>query len=298
MRRLAVHAAPTICDTLGSVDLDFIRGHLWAGTCQSCHHPLTGDVPALVVDAMTTRARASLHHPSCRPSQWNDRGTIPIVGGPRLTSTTQAFLLGPADTARLTGAPPDTPRTLAGVLVNPGLEAVDLTRHGPTWTPATPPAYACLGLRGPHRPVDTTAALPGAAARLHGPELTVQLADAAWTTSTTEKVRAATVRERGVVLMLTSAINTHRTPVTRRALHRLIRTGEIALGWIAYTGVPAATTTFSSTANVEPRPSTFRTDVPGPGAHPRRGPPAMLQPRCADTGPAAPDRERLGGGGP
>ena len=161
-RRLAVQVAPTIRDTLGSLDLDFVRGRLWAGVCQTCRHPLTDGVPALVVDAMTTRARASLHHPACRPSQWNDRGTIPIIGGPTLTSTTQAFLLGPADTARVTGAPPGrrTPRTLAGVLVNPGLEAVDLTRQGPTWTPATPPAYACLGLRAPHRTIDPTAALP------------------------------------------------------------------------------------------------------------------------------------------
>lgn len=49
--------------------------------------------------------------------------------GLTLTSTTQAFLLGPGDTARLTGTPPGpgTPRTLAGVLVDPGLEVVDLT---------------------------------------------------------------------------------------------------------------------------------------------------------------------------
>lgn len=173
------------------------------------------------------------------------RSAAPIVGAScvqlpdreALTSTTQAFLLGPGGTARLTGTPPDPrmPRTLAGLLVNPGLEAVDLTRHGPTWTPATPPAYACLGLKPPDRPVDTTAALPNATDRLHGRELTVQLVDAAWAASTSEPIRAAIRRENGGVLMLTSAINTHQTRVTQPALHRLMRTGDIAIGWVART---------------------------------------------------------------
>ncbi len=268
-RRLAVQVAPTIRDILGSLDLDFVREHLWAGACQSCRHPLAGGVPALVVDAMTTRARASLHHPRCRPSQWNDRGIIPVLGGPNLTSTTQAFLLGRDDTARLTGAPPGprTPRTLAGVLVNPGLEAVDLTRHGPMWTPATPPAYACLGLQPPHQTIDTTVPLPSAAAWPHGRELTVQLADAAWTTSTTEKVRAAILGENGVVLMLTSAINTHQTPVTRPALHRLIRTGDIAIGWVARTDshVPRPR---PRPTGLKPRPPTCQAGRPGSRARP------------------------------
>lgn len=93
------------------------------------------------------------------------------------------------------------------------------------WTPA---GLRMPRLRAPHRPLETTAALPSAAARLHGPGLTVQLAEATWAASTSEKVRAAILRENGVVLMLTSAINTCHTPTTRAVLHRLVRTGDIA----------------------------------------------------------------------
>lgn len=51
--------------------------------------------------------------------------------------------------------------------------------------------------------------------------------------TSSEPITAAIHRENGVVLLLTSAINTHQTPATRPALHRLIRPGDIALGSIA-----------------------------------------------------------------
>ncbi len=51
----------------------------------------------------------------------------------------------------------------------------------------------------------------------------------------------------GILLKLTSAINTHQTPMTRAALHRLMRTGDVAIGWVARTAEHTADTTSTST---------------------------------------------------
>lgn len=99
---------------------------------------------------------------------------------------------------------------------------------------------------------------------------------------------------------LTSAINTtYQTPVTRPALHRLIRTGDIAQGWVAYTGLLAAETTPSRATTPEQEVSGSLLQVADRRAERRTAAPSRRVLEAAPKGPgqrlygaAAPGRDR------
>ena len=120
-------------------------------------------------------------------------------------------------------------------MVNPSLEAMTLQRDGRGWNAGGVESYAAMGLHasGDLRIGD---ALPDARAYVIGTEVMVQLADSSWTAPLAPALAQAITGERGLVLMLTSALSPNETPLSSRLVHRLIRDYAVALGWVAYAG--------------------------------------------------------------
>ena len=123
---------------LGRAGLAELERVLWPVDCQSCGAALGGATPTLAVDQYTAeQARASLHHPGCRASGWDeDAGIATVLGGRLLTYRAQGLFM---------------PGLGAAVLVNPGLEAQVLHRDGDRWfVPTNAGAYASLGMCPAH----------------------------------------------------------------------------------------------------------------------------------------------------
>lgn len=230
-----LHVAEDIRRRLGRRGLAAVAQRLWAKDCQSCVRPLAGHTPALVVDELAATARASLHHPECRASQWNDSGIVTVNGGQALSFTAAAVLLAEDHTYRLTGTLTRRSRSLRlpALLVNPSLEDVPLRFDGRRWQHSVPQAFANVGLRPPDQPVDPHSPLPTATARLLGGGLAVQLADSAWSAPLVPAITEAITCEGGLVLMLTCALSPGDPPLTGSVLRGLLRSrDDLAVGWV------------------------------------------------------------------
>jgi hypothetical protein len=148
-----------------------VEAQLHAVDCQTCGRPIGNARPALCVDDMDAMCYASVHHPACRRPEWRDRD-FAFSGGALVSYRVLAFLLPMELGDELVPWP--------CLLVNPSLEAIPLVRQGDQWRPGTVETFRRLGLlpAGPglalNRPV------PGAAARLNGGILTVQLSLGRW----------------------------------------------------------------------------------------------------------------------
>ena len=110
-----------VTSELGEEGLRELLASLWAVDCQTCGKFLGEEPPALCVDDSIVFATASLHHPGCRASQWNDSGVITHSGIDAITWNAAAGIMV-LDRA---GKPDPTPM----MLINPGLESVVLERR-------------------------------------------------------------------------------------------------------------------------------------------------------------------------
>lgn len=122
---------------LGGDGLDEMLASLWPGDCQSCGQSLGRQPPALLVDDLGVLTRASLHHSACRAPAWNDSSLITTSRAGLVTWRTVVLLLPfQAGGGEI---------RVAGLLVNPSLEAVWLVRDGGTWHPSLGPGFATAG---------------------------------------------------------------------------------------------------------------------------------------------------------
>ena len=110
-----------VTSELGEEGLRDLLASLWAVDCQKCGKFLGEEPPSLCVDDSIIFATASLYHPGCRASQWNDSGVITHSGIDAITWNAAAGIMV-LDRA---GKPDPTPM----MLINPGLESVVLERR-------------------------------------------------------------------------------------------------------------------------------------------------------------------------
>lgn len=126
--------------------------HAERGDCQSCIKPLRGTRVSLVVDQMRPFPVASLHHESCRPSEWNDSGV-------RLLRARVAYPLTFDMSKWVLASCRGTHHAV--VMLNPSLEEVMLHLVQQQWHPRLHSQYRKAGMR-PSTSVDYIAPLaPG-----------------------------------------------------------------------------------------------------------------------------------------
>lgn len=145
-------------------NLRLVTQCLWPVDCQTCGDSLAPEAPALCVDVIGQHALASIHHRSCRESQWNNTGVIGTPSANLTTHELQAVVI------------PGEPFDLVWVLLNPGLEQVGLIRDNGGWRISLSPWLGGgFTHRGPRFRVGTP--LPGGTIALNGHHLTIGLPD-------------------------------------------------------------------------------------------------------------------------
>jgi hypothetical protein len=229
-----------------------VLASLWAADCQGCGQPLADQVPALTIDAMTANHRASLFHPRCRASQWNNSGGTSVGCAGVLSWTAKAFAIPTSDG-------PAGMRMLPMMLLNPGLEAVTLVRGSRgAWSVDVRTEFGCWGLR-PRGEKEFPIGQPvtGSVAQLGHHELAVTLdLPGAYTVGLDEQartIRDLIVAADGVLLAVTHAVNP--SQVTDLADLRAVLAGDRTLfGWVELASVGQA-------RPQQPTPSARRTFV-------------------------------------
>jgi hypothetical protein len=212
---------------LGEQGLQLVLSSLWAVDCQTCGRPLHGDVPALAIEDAISFFTASLHHPRCRRSQWNDKGALRYSGQAHLSYTCISFILP----MKVDGIA--APR--AAFVVNPGLEMLFLERGPDGWALQHEAPFTMAGLSSTaSAPLQIDKPVSGALARLHGDEVTVSFSTPPMSTYTTRVVadtRALIEQHRGILLFATHAVN---PPEARDLSHlRGVLTGDRTIGgWV------------------------------------------------------------------
>lgn len=222
---------------LGRATLAELRRHLWPGDCQTCGQTFGETRPALVVDDMGVTARASLHHQHCQAPIWNDSGiVVHDTSAATLTYVSGAFLAplhldehGNGQYAR---------RDVPAMLVNPGLEAVNLRRAGRRrwpqgrrrWQVGSLDEYTAVGL-GPFSAMgigEHTAAVTG---QLVGTDLVVQCLGGVWSAPTIDTVLAQLHAYDGLILIVTSALNPHDHAAFSQ-IPQLLAAGRALVCWV------------------------------------------------------------------
>lgn len=120
MDRAEIDCARDVEQELGEA-LPGIAACLWPIDCQTCGRALGAISPALVVEVFGAgMASASLHHASCRRSEWTEQGALVVVK--HLTYRIRAMLMR------------QEPEPFVVAWFNPGLEEVllELNQQG-TW---------------------------------------------------------------------------------------------------------------------------------------------------------------------
>ena len=197
---------PAITRNLGAAGVEQLLASLWPVDCQTCGNALgAGPVAVYVVD-LGTHAGASLHHPSCQPSSWNDSGLLNGLGGGRnLSWTATAVGLPIAPTG---GHPAETKPAL---VVNPGLEQVMLDRTPlGRWQLGGPNQHlVSAGLTPPGSAFIVDRPIPGAVASVGARELAVTFTKPPTTYSAvvTTEFRQLVTEQGGVIVVVTHSMN-------------------------------------------------------------------------------------------
>jgi len=152
---------------LGAGGLAELAECLWPVDCQSCGRFLGGDPPAVVVDDLDAVAVVSLHHRQCRRPAWND-SRIVVAGSGQYTTFVVRMMLLPVTGRGGAGACPL-------MLVNPGLECVQLRRAEGGWRVGHGDWLARAGLVRPGRELVFGAAAAGLVARVTDSSVAVVL---------------------------------------------------------------------------------------------------------------------------
>ena len=184
---------------LGDQALDEVLAGLWPGDCQSCGNSLGAAAPALAIDDLQVITRASLHHPACRPPQWNDSWTITAPSTGLVTWRTVVLLL-PFQQGNQVIRP-------AGLLVNPGLEELWLARAPDGWHPCLEPSFAAAGLTPPSAGMPIRMPASGVAGRVDQTALTASVEGRTeiYGSEAEPQIRAAATELEGFLLIVTHA---------------------------------------------------------------------------------------------
>lgn len=110
---------------LGAQGTALLRQYLRVGDCQTCNRSLGEQPPAVVVADYGDHIEASLHHKHCRDPGWHDRFIVTFEG----TATYVCWFLA------MDVLDNGTQHKIAAVLINPGVERLELTRTADTWKP-------------------------------------------------------------------------------------------------------------------------------------------------------------------
>jgi len=208
-----------------------VTAQLWPGDCQTCGRALdpVGGV-ALVVDDLMSTANASLHHPTCQKSRWNDTGLVMGSSEPLLTHATQ-LLMTPM------GSSEDQMQLYPVLLVNPGLEQVPLRPVGKSWRVGTVDFYAeTFGMELADRMGETP--LADTSAFMLGNEVAVQCGPFAWLSAASLEC-GARIRELGGVMVLVTTVVDPRQ-LELRTLGSAVRAGQVVGGWVTLADSAAA----------------------------------------------------------
>ena len=203
-------------------------GRLWPEDCQTCGRALGGQQPALCVDDHGAFAVASLHHPKCRRTEWNDSGSTALSDAANLSWTSRAWASLPLIRGERDADP------CPFVLVNPGLEMVFLTRSADGWEPELAKSFPAAGLQ----PVGEVAAgrpVSGFAAELSSGTVAVRQLVPPFEVYTTgiNTAFAHQAREKGGLLFGVTHLVNPATPVTGDQMDVLMLTGSVLMGWVS-----------------------------------------------------------------
>lgn len=232
---VALEASQDTVDHLGPSGLAELAAHLWPANCQTCGRPLGHRPPALVVgdvvDDAVGSAIASLHHPLCRRPSWNadpEDGTTDET----LVSHAVRTLLVP-----LQGAGGDPSAQRPALLVNPGLEQVQLRRgENDRWRVSTVGFYRRYGLRLPRAGFTLGRPVPGVRGRLAADQIVVRLGSATWSTPLHPLDLpgfADQVHELGGIVLAVSTL-LHPGQLTDAApIAAAVDAEQVAMGWVA-----------------------------------------------------------------
>jgi hypothetical protein len=217
-----VLVARTVRKKLGRDGLREVLANLWPGDCQTCGQSLDTGETALVVDDMIVTADASLHHPGCRDTGWNDTGIITGSGDPLITHITQLLMLG----MRLpSGAVEHRP----ALLVNPGLEQLRLRPTKKGWRVAAAEFYTQHFGMLPADQGPPDAPVPDTRAFVLGNEVAVQCGPLSWMSSA-DPTSAQAVRDSGGLMVLISTA-LHPARLDNGALTDAVQAGHVVSGW-------------------------------------------------------------------
>jgi len=220
----------------GQAGINEMCRHLYAVDCQTCGGSLGIQAPAVTVDDYGTHVQAQLHHEGCRQPRWIERRVI--VDDLSLPSalTYQALPLMLRYEV-FPGLVPDLPV----LLLNSGLEAVTLERGTEGWRVSTVERYVGYGLHAAAsgKSVPTVAgglAVLRDAGRGLEPVLNACLDPLhEWDVPVQHYLANAIIRQRGLVLLVTSAVNpgvVTAADVERPRLLALLDSGQCAFGWL------------------------------------------------------------------
>lgn len=225
---------------LGQAGINEMCRHLYAVDCQTCGRSLGVRPPAVTVDDYGINAHAQLHHESCRKPRWTERTAVVDDLSKPATLTYRPHAVLPRYEVF-----PDMGLDVPILLLNPGLEAATLRRGEEGWRVCTVERYVSYGLQvaSIEQRVDTVAGAyvaVGGADDVSDPVLSVYIDPMRqWTTSTQHFIAHAAIRQRGLVLLVTSALDpaklitgTFDVP----ELFALIDSGQCAAGWFPLRG--------------------------------------------------------------
>lgn len=221
-------------EKLGAEGIAEVTGNLWPRDCQSCGRPLGSKPPALCIDEMGEFATASLHHPRCRSSSWNDGPVIVTTGSNHVSWATVSFLL-PAMVGRKLD-----PRPV--MLLNPGLEMIFLQLDNGTWHPGYHQQFTSLGMMPPGRKLRLSRPMRGALAWLSDDLISVTMESPPETIYESNAPAEAVARARelrGVLFMVTHALDPAALyAAPERAMRNLLgimQDGRVICGWVSAT---------------------------------------------------------------
>jgi|ERR1035438_5987513 hypothetical protein len=210
---------------LGDDAVREVLASLWPGDCQSCGENLGIEPPALLVDDLDVLAKASLHHPACRAPAWNDSRVIHAPGDARLSWSTVVLLLPFQAGSREI--------RVAGLLVNPGLEAVWLERDGGAWHPRPEKTFLSAGLMPPAAGFEVGRPAPGVAGGLTQTSLSAVIDGQAETyeTQAEPQIRTLAHERDGFLLIVTH--DAHPADLNAETLTRALASPMTVTGWAA-----------------------------------------------------------------